>query len=105
MNYALNAIKDASYFHQDNMNINIALIAFRLIDLIMNLSKNKEMYPLPLSKQLFLSQQNIAVVVQLLLVGNHNLTHEIIEFITKHLNSHYSLYQFRNSGIIEFLIL
>ena len=63
------------------------------------------MYPLPKNKQFLLQSQNIAVIVQLLLVENNDLTRCILVFILRHLDSHYALFQLRQSGVVEFLML
>lgn len=37
-------------------------------------------------------------------IENADLTRELTIFISMHLNSHFSFYKLRNSGLIEFLI-
>ena len=104
MNYTA-YLPDVNFFYNNTMNINMAILAFQILDYIMQRPKNKNMYPLPKNKQFLLQSQNIAVIVQLLLVDNNELTRCVLVFILEHLDSHYALFQLRQSGIVEFLML
>ena len=104
MNYT-DYLPDVNFFFHNSMSINMSILAFQILDYIMQRPKNKNMYPLPKNKQFLLQTQNIAVIVQLLLVENNDLTRCILVFILRHLDSHYALFQLRQSGIVEFLML
>lgn len=52
-----------------------------------------------------LKNESIAILTQLMLILNVDLTREVLNFIQKHLSSKFALFKFKHSGIIEFLII
>ena len=53
MNYT-DYIKDVNFFFENSMSINMAILAFQILDYIMQRPKNQNMYPLPKNKQYLL---------------------------------------------------
>ena len=104
MNYTA-YIADVNFFFHNSMAVNMSVIAFQILDYIMQRPKNQAMYPLPKNKQFLLQSENIATMAQLLLVESNDLTRCVISFVLNHLDSHYALFQLKQSGIVEFLIL
>ena len=94
MNYTA-YIQDVNFFFQNSMPTNMAVLAFTILDYIMQRPKNQSMYPLPKNKQFLLQSENIATIVQLLLVENNDMIRCVIRFILSHLDSHYALFQMR----------
>jgi len=71
----------------------------------MSQPKNREDDPLSKSKSFLLEKQNIAVIVQLLLLDSPEMLRCILKFIYTHFCSIVALAAIKDSGIVEFLIL
>ena len=98
-------IQQRGIFKNNSKDVNIAILAFTILDFFMSLPKNRQDDPLSKSKKFILSKQNIAVIVQLLMIENTNLVRCILKFIYIHFKSAIALEAIKDSGIVEFLIL
>lgn len=55
--------------------------------------------------RLLLSGDNASLIAYLLLIQDIDLSREVIAFIQTHFSQSHYLYSFKDTGIIEFLIL
>ena len=98
-------IKNKQIFQGNSESVNIAILALSILDFIMWQPKNRNDYPMSKSKSFLLQKSNIAVMLQLLLLENTELTRCVMKFIYFHLRSDYALEMIKSSGIVEFAIL
>lgn len=98
-------IKNREIFKQNSESINLTIIAFTILDFFLSQPRNRSDDPLSKSKKFLLQRQNIAVVVQLLLIDSVDLLRCILKFFYLHFKSAYAVEMIKNSGIVELLIL
>jgi hypothetical protein len=74
------------------MHSAICILAINILDFVYSLPKNKQTDPLPSVKKTMLSAENTNLLVNLLLVGNIQISKAVLSLINDHFNSHYGLY-------------
>jgi len=75
------------------------------MDIIFRQMSSRDYVPLPSNRQFLMEPDPLAVLVQMFMIENNDLTRELTIFVQSHLNNHYTYYRLKDSGMIEFLIL
>ena len=104
MNFTVNRTH-LLYFRRNSKNVNLALLSLKIFDLIFTNMQFIDNLPMSRNRAYLLQEHALATLTQTILLENSDLTREVLIFIEKHLSDHYTFYQLRQTGMIEFLIL
>jgi len=85
LNYVA-TIGDESFFAANNYFTNVSIMALKILDYLMVIHPHSSM------KQTLLNNRSVAVISQLLLVSNPQLTATVLDFISVHCCSHYEMF-------------
>lgn len=104
VNYT-NSTTVSRYFKRNSEQICIGIICLKIFDLIFKELNSIDYVPLPSNREFLLRPYSLAILSQLLMIENQDLTRELTLFILSHMNNHFSYFKMKNSGMIEYLIL
>ena len=93
------------YFQRNPMNIKKGILSLKVLDLLFKEMQFKDKHPSYQIRQYILHEDARFTLVQSMMLQNEDLTREILIFIQMHLSDHYSIFQMKETGMIEFLIL
>ena len=96
---------NSSYFKRNSMNVRQGILALKVFDLLFNKMQFKDKHPIYMIRDYVLQEDYKFTLAQSMMLQNEDLTREVLIFIQMHLSDHFSMFQMKDTGLIEFLIL
>ena len=93
------------YFRRNTKNVSLAILSIKIFDLVFTNMQFIDNNPQSSNRNYLLQEHSLATLTQTIMLENGDLTREVLIFIEKHISDHYTFYQLREKGMIEFLIL
>jgi hypothetical protein len=96
---------NSSYFKRNSMNVRQGILALKVFDLLFNKMQFKDKHPIYMVRDYVLQEDYKFTLAQSMMLQNEDLTREVLMLLSMHLSDHFSMFQMKDTGLIEFLIL
>jgi hypothetical protein len=93
------------YFERNSMHINKGIVIIDILEFLFSSLENVQCIPMSSFLHYISKKRSINILVQLLLIENHDLSKVILNFFNKHMKWHFTLSHLLENGIVEALML
>lgn len=90
-NYA-NSSTCSKYFKRNCIEVCVAILGLKILDLIFKHMSSKDQVPLPSNRQFLMREGSLATLTQMFMLEEPDLTRELTIFIQAHMDNHYSFF-------------